>query len=120
MNIAIDIDGTLTRDTEKLKKLMETLIKDQNNKVILLTGCLNGLPTLEERISQLDELGVTKDHYTELERCDAATHEEVAMQKAQYCKEKEIDLIFEDDDLYIFLINQVSPETSTWLIRRFV
>jgi uncharacterized HAD superfamily protein len=120
MNIAIDIDGTLTRDTEKLKKLMETLVKDENNKVILLTGCINDSPTEAERIAQLAELGIKSDHYTALERCIGTTHEDVAMKKATYCKENNVDLIFEDDDLYIFLINQISPKTSTWLIRRFV
>ena len=119
MIIAVDIDGTLTRETENLKKLMTALV-EAGHRVICLTGSLGDKPTQEERVKQLSELGLEQgENYTEIVRSNGLDPKQVAENKAKFCKKNKIDMVFEDDDMYISMINGESPKTTTWLVRRW-
>lgn len=119
MRIAVDIDGTLSREPENIRDLMKQLMHSRN-RVIVLTGCLYDQPSEAERIKQLKDLGVTKGiHYTSLVRISGFTHRQVSYGKAMYCRDTQVDMIFEDDDQYISDINQMSPRTTCFLIRRW-
>lgn len=88
-------------------------------EVFILTGSLSGSPTQEQRAKQLETFGIDNTHCTSVIMVDGATMEEVAIGKGQFCRDNQIDMIFEDNDLFIQHINKLSPKTSTWLIRRF-
>jgi hypothetical protein len=119
MRIAVDIDGTLSREPDNIRELMKNLMHGRN-RVIVLTGCLYDQPSEEERIKQLEGFGVRKGvHYTELIRVPGFTHKQVSYGKATYCRDTQIDIILEDDDEYISDINQMSPRTTCFLIRRW-
>lgn len=118
MLIAIDVDGVLSRDTVQLAMLMKAIKRDEN-KIVILTGSLSGHPTYDERLKQITDLGITADLYNELKIVDGQDQYAVALKKAVFCREEAVDMIFEDTDLYILKINEISPKTSTWLIRRF-
>lgn len=121
MNVAFDIDGTLTVDGLQLKKLAVELMKNKDNKVFILTGSVDNMPTLEYRRYQLEKMGFFQDiFYHELVRASGMNMEEVAISKAEFCRDNNIDMMFEDYEPYIKKINEISPQTSTWLIGRSI
>jgi hypothetical protein len=119
MKIAIDLDGTLTRDTDRMQALMKELIKG-GNEVYILSCCLKNTPTERERMKQIKLLGLAKGvDFTDHIFFSVDKVEEMYGAEATWCRDNWIDFVFEDEDAFIMTINKVSPFTSTWLIRRF-
>ena len=65
MNIAIDIDGTITKNPKLFLELMLKW-KFGGNEVVLLTGNGDGTMTRIVRLVKLKELGIPTYAYTEL------------------------------------------------------
>ena len=67
------------------------------------------------RVEQLAKLGIIR--YTCLVQITRSSqYPDIGVGKGVYCKENSIDMIMEDDLLYIREITQMSPETQAFLI----
>lgn len=110
MKIAFDIDGTLTRFPKQLREIM---IK---NYSIILTGSLSDLPNYDARYKQLDNIGISKTDFNEIIICCGKTVQEVALKKAEICKEMKIEMIFEDTKIFLDEINKINPEIASFLV----
>ncbi len=118
MKIAIDIDGTITANPRFFKRFIESQLK-AGNEVHVLTGSVRSREEDEEsprrRVEQLAKLGITE--YTCLVQITRRSqYPDIGVGKGVYCKENSIDMIMEDDELYIREIAKRSPETQAFLI----
>jgi hypothetical protein len=120
MKIAIDIDKTITANPQFFRIFIENQLK-AGNEVHVLTGRVAGREEDEvsppDRIKQLAKLGITA--YTCLVQITRRNqHPDIGMGKGAYCRDNAIDMILEDDVLYIMEITRLSPETQPFLIMR--
>jgi len=110
MKIAFDIDGTITEVPKQMKLMMDLCHS------VILTGSLNPNATIDGRLEQLSKYGINKEDFDEIVQCIGADVTEVAKKKAEYCRDNNIDLIFEDTPLYTYWISKISPNTACFLI----
>lgn len=118
MKIGIDIDGTITANPEFFKALIASHLYAGDEVHIITGGIQPGFGyefNSQSRIKQLSDLGIHRWSY--LVRCYASTSGEVANLKGQYCKDFEIDCLFEDTLSYIEAVKKISPLTQTFLIQ---
>jgi hypothetical protein len=113
MHIAIDIDGTLTKNPKQLGRLINAVFEAHH--VTFLTGTL-GVPNKPERRAQVAALGIPNIERIPIEICAGRSVEDVAKLKGQFCKERTVDILFEDTDTYLFYVKKISPETSCFKI----
>lgn len=104
MNFGFDIDGTITRAPGALWAIADALL-DAGHQVHVLTGTMDKAVTTQhkiEREAQLDAHGFkewTKLHIV------VSPHAE---NKAKYCVDNDIVLMFEDSDRYSEAISKVT------------
>ncbi len=118
MNFAFDIDGTITAHPKEFKVIMKALLS-QGHKVFVLTGALatNVVGGNEAwRRAQLQSVDISPDCYTDLAICVRPTFEEVGKLKGVFCKEYDINMIWEDTGIFIQGIKQESPATATMAV----
>lgn len=124
MKIALDIDGTITSNiafwvqfTEYHKKALSSASKAPfNHEIHILTSRHKELE--EYTRTQLITWGIRFDYLVLLDHpFDKTTVEERARGKAEYCKEKGIDVLY-DNDLHLFyeVFKEVSPDTALVLV----
>jgi hypothetical protein len=118
MRIAIDIDNTITSNPRFFRLFMENQLL-AGNEIHVLTGKVASRvedeENPEERIEQLARLGITS--YTRLVQITRTSqHPDIGTGKGEYCRDNEIDMIFEDDIFYIREISRISPVTQAFLI----
>jgi hypothetical protein len=119
MKIAIDIDGTISLNSDFFKRFIDNQM-DAGNEIHILTG---GKRDEEEdainpegRLRQLKGLGITR--FTVVVQIVRKTqHPGIGIGKAEYCRDNGIDMIFEDDSLYILEIKRIAPNTQAFLIQ---
>ena len=116
MHIAIDIDGTLTRYPTQLGALMASLIAE--NQITILTGTLDNTcdSMFAMRRAQLGNLGIGQSLYTKLFICYGRSTDEVAARKAEFCRDNQVHMVFEDTRKYLEAIQKISPATACWLV----
>lgn len=122
MNIAVDIDGTITESPGFFKEFMLAM-REKGHSIHIITGTTNIKKTPEEcqehRKAQLKKYDIKeKEDYDYLVICRSPMVEGVAAAKADYCKNKNIDIIFEDSDLFIEAINKYSNTLCFKIIER--
>jgi hypothetical protein len=104
MNFGFDIDGTITAAPGVFRALVEAL-RDAGHEIHVITGTMDPVATVEheaQRYAQLIALGfgpVTALHVV------TAPHAE---NKAAYCRDHEIVLMFEDSPSYADEISRVT------------
>jgi len=120
MKIAIDIDGTITALPEMFKKFMN-MGKDCDWEVHILTGSTDTERPYEEHIKgrwkQLRKYNIFPKDADKLHVAIGHTVQDVAREKGKYCKLHNIDLVFEDSDLFVTYITSMSPGTKCFLLK---
>ena len=106
MRICVDVDGTI----DKVKHLYP-LLKATNAEIYFLT---TKRKTKHERIQQLKELGINE--YKDIVIVEGASHQWVAYHKALFCKENNINIVFENNSLNISYIKSENPLIDCWLL----
>jgi len=113
MHIAIDMDGTLAEHPKEFAQLMVTLLL-ANNYITILPGSM--APNNEPfRLNQLATLGITEDMYSELTVCYGQSLDEVGQRKGEFCRDRKVDMLFEDMPIYLRYVRSISPQTVCWL-----
>jgi hypothetical protein len=118
MRIAIDIDGTITNSPAFFARFIENQLL-AGNEIHILTG---GIALPEEdiespphRIRQLKSYGIGS--YTRLVQVTRGSqYPDIGAGKGEYCRKNKIDMILEDDVLYVKEISRISPDTQAFLI----
>jgi hypothetical protein len=118
MKIAVDIDGTITANPRFFRLFIENQLK-AGNEVHVLTGSVRNTEedavSPPDRVEQLAKLGITA--YTRLVQITRREqHPDIGIGKGVYCRDNGIDMILEDDVLYIWEIKKMSPETQAFLV----
>jgi hypothetical protein len=118
IRIAVDIDHTITANPEFFKLFIENQLQ-AGNEIHVLTGRLSSREenavNPADRVEQLRRLGITK--YTTLVQITRqAQYPDIGIGKGEYCRDHNIDMIMEDDTLYIGEISRISPRTQAFLI----
>lgn len=123
MHFAFDL-GTITDAPSVLKEVASCLMGDRlgwahpDNKVTVLTACFNGEPTREEKLKLLSSHGFHQGlEFDQLVIVEGKDLSERGFRKAEFCRDHQVDMIFEDCDIYIEEINRLSPKTVCWRIR---
>ena len=104
MKIAIDIDGTIDKST-----FLRLLTKE--HEVYFLT---TRRYSKEQRQEQLKEMGVTV--YKDIVIVEGSTTQEVAYNKAMWCKDNGVTVVFEDNDTNIFYIKSYNPKIECFYL----
>ncbi len=123
--ILIDIDKTITYNPEFFKDFIDFQM-DNGNEVHIVTGALPYLMSddyiedgnyeeLSCRVKQLSDIGIKR--WTKLVSILRKNDNLVGLGKAEYCRDNDIDCVFEDRTNYIESINIVSPKTQCFLIQ---
>ena len=108
MKIAIDIDGTITAWP---KQFADILSKYED--AIILTGSLDIRSSMFDLLSQRREqlkplLGDIKH---KIMICVGKDLGQVAQLKGLYCRNNNIDVLFDDDQSYCSAVRAISPNT---------
>lgn len=94
-------------------------LKRAGNNIYILTGAIASNISRNDRRNQLDGLGISPELYDDIAIANGINIEDVGRIKGEFCRDNNIDMLFEDMDVYIRKVNELSPQTSTWLVRRF-
>jgi hypothetical protein len=118
VKIAIDIDHTITANPEFFRVFIESQLQ-AGNEIHILTGGMGGqvgnFESPAARVEQLEHLGITS--YTKLVQVTRRVqHPDIGIGKGEYCRINGIDMVIEDDILYIREISRISPRTQAFLI----
>jgi hypothetical protein len=118
MKIAIDIDRTITANPQFFRLFIENQLK-AGNEIHVLTGRVANaeadMVSPPDRVEQLARLGITT--YTRLVQITRRMqYPDIGAGKGVYCRDNGIDMIIEDDELYVREISRVSPGTQSFLI----
>lgn len=113
MKFAFDLDGTITAAPEAFKAIMESLM-NEGHEVIVLTGQTREvlLEDHEARFKQLAHYGITPDYFTDI---IIAGPPDWVKFKADYCRDNEVALMFENDPAYSQAISEFTPTTMMWV-----
>jgi len=118
VRIAIDIDHTITANPTFFAAFIENQL-DGGNEIHVLTGRTSGpegdRESPQDRVEQLAQIGITR--YTRLVQITRLIqHPDIGIGKGEYCRNNKIDMIVEDDILYVREIRRISPATQAFLI----
>lgn len=122
MNIALDIDGTITKHPEFFA-IVSRSIRASGGKVFIVTSRSNSNEVKVETQKELksygisfDELIIISDGKTEQKPCPHDKLEELdwyqkyLYQKVTVCLEHEVAIVFEDDQKVIDLFKMYAPD----------
>lgn len=118
MNIALDIDGTITK-TPEFFSLLARSVRNSGGKIIVVTSRMNTPEARDATDGELKEYGVEHDELFILPNAGQlqieCPHDELddysqyLWQKISICIDHEIDIVFEDDPLVIELFKTYAP-----------
>lgn len=114
MKVAIDIDGTLTKDPKRLGALIGIMSASANWHVVLLTGQTGdgtlGYKDESSRRAQVESL-LPDGPTVPIVICWGKDTKEVAYRKGAYCRAHAIDLFIDNDTSYCQQVREQSPDT---------
>lgn len=130
MLIAIDIDGTLTAWPLVFERFFWSLSDEhlgENLDIVLLTGhaCPEPIAAdrdalLQGRIGQLNSIGTKAPLVNEVSGpirsrnirvCVGKNSGEVALLKAEFCRDRAVDIFIDDSTSYCLAVRKLSPKT---------
>jgi hypothetical protein len=125
MNIALDIDGTITKLPEFFA-ILSRAIRQSGGKVFIVTSRANSAgvrdATKEELASYgiaFDELFIIPDAGREQIPCphgDLDWYQKYLWQKVAVCLERDVAIVFEDDDKVIALFKTYAPDIQVFRV----
>lgn len=112
--IAIDIDGTLTRDPSTVAELARCLLAQQWRVVFLTGGLAAELSASEQQSHEKRRRGQLR--YYGLQDCEvavclASTTDQVAVLKGHWCRENAACILIDDTLSYCEDVRRLSPNT---------
>ncbi len=116
MNIAIDIDDTITAQPA-LFSLLTQAASEKNHKVIIVSSRSNTEEVLSTTKEELRQVGICFDKLYLLEdisncRCphdELNWYDKYLWQKVDICQKENVDVVFEDDLKVIALFKRYAP-----------
>ena len=119
MNLAIDIDDTITA----LPELFSAITKSQAVKKVIIVSSRSNLPEVRKTTRrELADLGIEYDSLYLLDtyekapsRCphdDLDWHQKYLWQKVEICLKENIDIVFEDDLKVLSLFKRFAPHVQ--------
>jgi hypothetical protein len=114
MNVAVDVDGTITAAPLAFAALMKALM-ETGHGVYVLTGAIDpnspGAKT-EMRMEQLAIVGLNRGtHYTDIRVFVDRDVNKIAYLKADFCRDHDIEIFFDDSKMYQEAVMIRSPKT---------
>jgi hypothetical protein len=123
MNVALDIDGTITAKPEFFAVLSKA-IRANGGKVIIVTSRSNTTEVKAQTRRELrgygiafDELVVIADAAGDRLPCphgDLDWYQQYLWQKVAVCVERGVTIIFEDDEKVIALFKRFAPDVQVF------
>ena len=110
MRVALDLDGTISADPERFRKLAAAL-RAKGHKVTVLTGCHHDplLPTCkDEKKALLESCGFGHEY----DKLKVYPQNSVAQDKADYCRRKGVAIMVDNSQRNA----QYAPECTTVLV----
>ena len=117
MNVALDIDGTITRDPAFFA-LLSRAVRASGGKVIVVTSRADAPGVRETTRRELEDYGIEYDELVVIPEgqnripCPHAGldwYERYLWQKLQVCLDRDVDVAFEDDPKVIDLFRRFAP-----------
>jgi len=108
MEIAFDVDDTITKNPSLFREFMLSL-RTMGAIVYILTGNDGSMPR-SKRLKQLKKIGIV-NCYDELLIAEGRNVAEVAREKAEICSERQIDIFIDDTELYCQAVREQNPNT---------
>jgi uncharacterized HAD superfamily protein len=109
MNIGIDIDGVIANNPAVYKNLMEEWVLSGFN-IYIITGSKRGDMPKKRRLEQLEFLGITPRHYTELIIANGSSDRMIGDKKGLIAKKKKLNLFIDDDIRNCMCVRQKVPK----------
>jgi len=114
MKIGIDLDGTIDKYPDKFRMIIDEL-RRQGNYIYCITGTLGDINVVfKKKGHKLDSLNIKVDELVVVRGKDV---KEVARRKAMFCREKRVNVMIEDTELYLEEIKKYSPGTLGLLLK---
>lgn len=121
MNIALDIDDTITAKPQLFSYLSNAVSEDKG-KVIIISTRTNNPEALELTKKELSGYGIRYDKIYLLDDSNVANeicphkdldwYNKYLWQKVHLCKQENIEVVFEDDTKVIDLFQRYAPEVQ--------
>ena len=126
MKIAIDVDGVVDA-IPKFLSLITNLFDKKKIEVIILTSRSNTPEVIRETLKEIEFHKIQYDSYFFLPNTETRDPEEFPndlswfdkhiWQKAEFCRDNQVDIMFEDDEKTINHILKYSPNTRILQVR---
>ena len=126
MNIALDIDGTITKQPEFFA-ILSRGVWAAGGKVYVVTSRANSAGVRAETQKELKSYGITFDEFfiipdagREQIPCphgDLDWYQKYLWQKVAVCLEHDVTIVFEDDDKVIDLFKAYAPDIQVFKVR---
>jgi hypothetical protein len=117
MNISIDIDGTITV-VPALFAMLSSAVRASGGKVIVVTSRSNAPEVWDKTRRELKEYGIESDELviipdgTDRIPCPHMGldwYQQYLWQKVAVCVERNVDVVFEDDEKVVDLFKRFAP-----------
>jgi len=125
MNIALDIDGTITKQP-KFFAILSRAVRQSGGKVYVVTSRADSAGVRAETQKELksygiayDELFIIPDAGREQIPCphgDLDWYQKYLWQKVAVCLEHGVAIVFEDDDKVIELFKRYAPDIQVFRV----
>lgn len=125
MNIALDIDGTITRQPEFFALLSEA-VHVSGGKVYIVTSRSSTAEVRSHTYAELQSYGI---HYDDLilisdaqqdripcPHTDLDWYRQYLWQKVSVCRDREVDVVFEDDAKVVELFRTYAPRIQVFQV----
>lgn len=119
LKVGFDIDGTITEEQDFFAKFSK-IVKANGGKVFIVSSRTDNAFVLKETKQELKQLGIHFDEIYLLPDFESAKancarleldwYQKYIFQKINFCKEKNIQIFFEDEDKVIDLFRRYAPE----------
>ena len=126
MNIALDIDGTITKIPALFRALSRS-VRLEGGRVYIVTSRSRTAEVEAETRKELRSYGVEfdelciiadqKDDYLPCPHDDLDWYQKYLWQKVRVCLDREVDVIFEDDVKVIDLFETHAPRIQVFQVR---
>jgi len=119
LKVGLDIDGTITEDPGFFAQFSR-IVKANDGKVFIVSSRTDNEFVLKETKKELKQIGIHFDEIyllpdfeyakTNCMHLELDWYQKYIFQKINFCKEKNIQIFFEDEDKVIGLFRRYAPE----------
>lgn len=112
MRVCVDIDNTLTRWPDACLGILIAFPESW-----LLTG-YSGPQPIDQDSLQYDRRMQVREYIGDLMRpihiCVGNSIHHIGILKGEFCRDNQIDLLIDDNEIYCKAVRKISPRTAVW------